>query len=329
MIRTIMRKYFLNILPLVMATVLGCGFTSCGDDDDNTPQDPTTTTEGNLLRRTGDMSFSYDNEGRCTTVSFDGDRDDLISIDYGKRTITMDGETYNVTFNSSGYVTELNASFNEREDGYIMKVEGQITLNYDGNGHLTSGTSAFTGTISAGNGQTYTEKDNSSIRYTWNGDLLTNVYCEEESKVNDIATERETTTYDISYSDTDNKDCRWNHAAEDFTMTEDGMGFTGLLGKAPAKLAASYTENETDNGLQDRPSTKKVTYTLNSNGTIKTEKVGNDNYTYTYFPDGNNGESKAKTHGTGLTRGTGTKVKKLFGMKAMKNALKERLNAED
>lgn len=329
-----MRKYFLNTLPLVTAAVVACGITSCSsDDDDNggsTPQGPTATYGGNLLQRTGNMNFIYDDKGRCIEVRLDDVRDGLMFIDYDKHTMTMEDEVYNVRFNSSGCITELSASVSEREDGYTWKMDGRVTFNYDSNGHLTGGTSTATGTVS-GNGERYTESESASAKYTWSGNLLTKVYCEEESKEDGEVTNSETTTYEITYSDTDNKYCQWTHAAESYYMAGDCMGFAGMFGKASAKLVASYTESEIDNGQENRPTTTNVTYTLNSDGTIRTEKVGYSTYTYTYLSYGNNDESdEAKSHSLSRaangTDAMAKSIKKLLNLTDMQNRLKERMS---
>lgn len=289
-------------MPLIAAAIITCGFTACSNDDDsngdNIPNGPTASYNGRLLKHTGDMTFSYDEKGRCTDVTLDHEADGFMHIDYNKRTMTIEDETYNITFTDKGYLSTLSASFSESDGGYTMKMEGRITFNYDAAGHLTGGTNNATGTVT-GNGIKYTQTSQAVAKYTWNGNLLTKVYSEEKNNENGQI-ETETTTYNITYSDIDNKYCQWTHAAEEYMLSGDCAGFVGLMGKSPAKLVDSFTETEVDNGQEQRPYTKNVTYTLNNDGTIKTEKIDHYSYTYTYMTYGDSNDSGAKTHSLSL-----------------------------
>lgn len=289
------------------AAIITCTFTACSSDDDDNgggtvPGGSVTTFDGQLLSRTGDMTFMYDDKGRCTDIALDYEGDDFLHIDYDKRTIMIDGEFYNVTFNSSGYITSLSQSINEKEDGYTMKATGRITIEYDGKGHITGGRNEFSFTAS-GDGENFSETDFASARYQWEGNLLTKMTCDEETRTNGKVTGQESTTYTMTYYDIDNKYCQWTHAAETFMMMGDCLGFVGMFGKMPDKLVSSFTKSGTDNGNIETPETTGVTYTLNPNGTIATEQIGRYNtYHYTYFTPGES-DARQHTYGTRTTVG--------------------------
>lgn len=321
-----------SVLPLVAAAFITCGFVACSSDDDeggSVPGGPAATYDGLLLGRTGDMTFKYDDKGRCTDIMLDYEEDGFVHIDYGRRTITIDGETYNIAFNSSGYITSVSLSLNEKEDGYTVNVTGRITCDYDGKGHLTGGRNDFSATASGG-GEKYSETEYSSVKYLWDGNLLTQVTCDEETKTNGEVTNKEFTTYTVSYSETANKYCQWTHASETFTMAGDCLGFVGLFGKSSDRLVSSFKKEKTENGETLSPSTTSVSYLLNENGTIETEKCGYSTYYYEYVSQD---ENDAKGHdyamkAAGKQNGGMGRNGLLFGFRDKMNAMKERIKAE-
>ena len=277
-----MKRYLSNTIAALAAVVLMAGFTACGSDDDEggVPSKPTAIYGNRLLKSIGEYSFNYDENGRCTKILCYGE--EFITIDYSRSTITLEEETYNATFNSNGHLSRLSANINESQDGYKYKLTGNSTFNYDNAGHLTGGTSTYAAEYSE-DGEYYTESGATKIKYTWSNGNVTNVYLTEEY-TEDGEQENGTTSIDITYGDNENPYKQWTYATEDFMMAADAIGFIGLLGNGPELLAKSYTETENYDGGSNTTRTKSVSYTLNDDGTIGTERIGNGRYNYTYTP---------------------------------------------
>lgn len=258
---------------------------SCGDDNDggSAPQGPTATFDGNLLTRTGNFTFSYDSKGRCVSVrDVSYNDEEVCTIDYesGKLTMEEDDFPYNISFTRDGYISRVWLNESAKEDGVSYKIEGNITFNYDSNGHLASGNSSSK--ISAsGYGKTYEEKDNAEAKFTWRNGNLINVQIKESGNNTESGNYRSTITTEIEYSDTPNEFNQWTWAQENIITAADMLGFVGLTGRGTANLISSYTETSEDEGETDSD-TYSASYTINDNGTIGQERLNRSYYNYTY-----------------------------------------------
>lgn len=325
-----MKKYFLNRAAILAATaLLTCGFTACSDDDDDggsTPQGPTANYDGKLLSSVGSYSFQYDDKGRCVKISYSGSEE--ASIDYERGIAVIDGDEYHVKFNSAGYITSMTASYTEKEDGVTYKVSSTQNFSYNSDGRMTGGTDKSTETASA-SGQSYSSTYEANMKCTYDGGLLTRVVLTEVDK-EDGQTNTYEETYDITYGSQDNKYGQWTEANENIVLESDGAGFVGLLGKASSKLIASYTETEKENGRVTDTETNNVTYGLNTDGTINTERIGRYSaYAYRYGTyTGSNG-AKAKAPGVKPSRANGGKaLMTVFGIQKRMESLKAKAKAK-
>lgn len=271
----------------------GFTLTACGSDDDdeggsgNVPSGPVVTYNGNLIIYNGESYFSYDEKGRCVQVF---NEDEIWTIDYEKGILKQgyadeDWELpMQITFTKEGYIKKLVAEIQENVDGVNVKISGIINLEYDSNGHITSGSSNTTTTAKVG-ATTYTQYGKTSCKCTWEGDLMTRSFCdEEESEEGEKWTSYSTNA--ITYNNMENKYCQWSHAFGNSSFMDDYLGFVGLLGKAPSKFIKSYVEKETSTNNDGEPSTDvdtyDVSYELNNAGIINTEKIGYQFYQYQY-----------------------------------------------
>ena len=277
------------LMCMAAFTLIACG----SDDDDegesgNTPSGPVVTYNGNLITYNGDSYFSYDKKGRCVKIT---NEDEIWTIDYEKG-ILYEGYTddedlvlpMQIAFTKEGYIKKLFAEIQENVDGVNVKISGTVNIEYDSNGHVTSGTSNLTTTAKAG-AATYTQYSKSSCKYTWEGDLMTKSVCdEEEAEEGEKWTSYSTCV--ITYGDTENKYRQWSHSFDNCSYMADYLGFVGLLGKAPSKFIQSDVEKETSTYNDGDPRTDEYTYNvtcdLNNAGIINTEKIGYQIYQYQY-----------------------------------------------
>lgn len=324
-----MKKYFLNRAALLVATaLLTCGFTACSDDDDDgggAPDKPVIDYDGKLLTSVGNYNFQYDSNDRCVKITYSGY--DEATIDYDRGVIVFDDEEYNVKFNSNGYITQMSASYSERDDGVTYKVSETHTFNYNSDGRMTGGTSKSTETASGG-GQSYSATYESNAQCTYSGGLMTRVVLTETEKENGY-TETDEETYDITYGEQDNTYGQWTEAYENILLETDGAGFVGLFGKASSKLISSYTETDKENGRVTETETNSVTYGLNTDGTINTEKIGRySTYAYRYTTYTSSSEAKASAKAVAKASASNKKaIMSVFGIQKRMDSLKAKVKA--
>lgn len=277
-----MRKLSFTNLMAVSA-LLGASFlaVSCSDDDDKggalAPKGPTAIYDGNLLTRAGDYVFTYDDNGRCVSAREYGS--DLFVIDYERGKIIMDDEEYNVSFTRNGYISRVSYSVNMKDEGYTVKINADISMDYDGDGHIISGVSTFNGSASGPEGS-FNERETSNAKMTWKNGNMIKVVCKESIK--DVeGTEESQTTVNIQYSDVPNVFNQWTFAQEKTMLGNEAMGFAGLDGRGTANLVSSYEEVYEEEGRIERHTTN-ASYVLNDNGTIRQERLNRETYNYSY-----------------------------------------------
>lgn len=297
-----MRNYDFSKMLASIAIIGAMGVvSSCSSDDGDgngsAPDGPTAVYDGNLLTKAGNYTFAYDEKGRCVSIKEYGDK--LYSFDYESGTITMDDDfdtPYNVSFTRDGYISRIWAKMNEKVEGMSVKLNGETTFDYDSSGHFISGSSSFEITVS-GQGMSYSEKDESEAKLTWNNGNLTNVAL-KESGYDDEDEYDSTTTVEISYSNTPNEFKQWTFAQEGASMATECLGLAGLMGIGTADLINSYTENYIEAGNRTETHTYSVSYQTNSIGLISQERLNGSsyNYSYTAFDDESAG-SRANMNG--------------------------------
>lgn len=224
-------------------------------DDPVTPPNPSNKV---LVMRINDAFYDYDTQGRCTSMT-SSDGDFSLSFDYAAMSLKMYGYTVGTfTLTPQGYFSTLSVDF--------MGEKANLTIEYNSDGYITR--------VQEGDSDVEHYYVN-NMEFYWENNLLVKVL-EHETEIEDGNTMEYNDFLTITYSQTENKTNQWTVAMLD----DNGFGallVTGMCGNAPARLPGSikwsYSAEES------------VSYTLNPDGSIKTEKVGNENYNYYYISD--------------------------------------------
>ena len=137
----------LKLIGLAVVAAFICpALTSCSDDDDddkgsNGGSNATDVFDGKQLTSVGDISFSYDDKGRCTGISEYGTQE--LSINYSKGTLQFYENDYaggniKIKFNGKGFITEISGTISGSEDGdkwtngNLVETSCKYTENEDG-----------------------------------------------------------------------------------------------------------------------------------------------------------------------------------------------------
>lgn len=224
-------------------------FIESADDPVNPPESSNKV----LVTRINDIVYTYDTQGRCTSMSL-GDDYSMV-FDYESMTLKMYNYTVgSFTLTSQGYFSTLTIDF--------MGEKANMKMEYNSEGFLTR---LF---ASNSDDEYYSESD---AKLNWENNLLVKIDSEtiekdSEDEVKDID------TFIINYSQQENKTNQWTLAMVDGDINEQFV--TGMYGNAPARLPSSFkwvSESE-----------RSVSYTLNSDGSIKTETFNGETYYYYY-----------------------------------------------
>lgn len=290
------RTKFLAMMLIALSPV---AFSSCGGDDDDegesgTPDTKTsviTTEDGDklLLTNNGEFSYSYDAAGRLVGV---GGRygDEEFSISYNPFKIIeedVDGGSISMSFNGSGYISRVVESYNYSGDDGTEKGTTTANYSYDGSGHLVKISMSGSATETDEDG-TYNSKGTATITLTWSNGNLTKV-TSSSSGIDEGDKFSETSEFVYTYGSNENAYNQFTHAIldgiDDMECMFDFLAFVGWYGKGtaylPTKVAYSYTEAEEGYNDQSGSNSYNTSYTLNSNGTIRSEKA-DGSYSYSY-----------------------------------------------
>lgn len=231
--------------------------------------------DGTRLTSIDSYNVKYDGDGRVSTISY-GNSNEL-EFDYSKGVIYLDYEEANVKFNGDGYITEISQSWDFKETGYEDKGSGKLKFSYK-DGRLTKIESNASGTEKE-DGETYKWEEKYTSNLTWKNGNLTEI-SSKGSEIEDGDKDDWSEDYSISYGTQLNEFNQYCFTvAEDVIMggSEAMLVCVGLFGDGPSMLPTSITSD------YDRHSyTTSLSFTLNSNGSIKTEKVDNNTLSYGY-----------------------------------------------
>lgn len=312
---------------LGMLAVCGaCLFTSCSDSDGDggsAPKTPVATFSGKLLAEAGPFQYMYDEYGRCYQINGSRNYEDNYYIDYDKGTIVIEGEEgeeARVSFNGKGYITGLSASWNYTDErGNGERGNGKVTFSYDGDGHVVSEVNSSSGTeIYDGEKISYTGSYNGT--YTWkNNNLVKTVVKEVFNEDGDIEIDED--TYTVEYGNEKNITGQITFAisAALNNDTFEPLAIIGMLGKGTANLPSvvSWTSKQT-NGDGDIVHTWEgsngASYTLNSDGTVRSESYGytTRNYTYVTIDAGSDRTKASVVKAPWQNKGKAKRIKDLF-----------------
>ncbi len=224
-------------------------------DDPVTPPAPSNKV---LVLRIDDAYYTYDAQGRCTSMTSSDDELSL-SFNYETMSINMYGYTIgNFTLSPQGYFSTLSIDFMGEKDN--------LTIEYNSEGYITNAKEVNS------NDEHYYE-DN--VEFYWENNLLVKVI-EHEIETEDGHHTDDTDVLTLTYSQQENKTNQWTVAM----LEDNGFGallVTGMCGNAPARLPGSIKWSYSTE--------QSVYYTLNPDGSIKTETIGNETYNYYYISD--------------------------------------------
>ncbi len=246
--------------------------TSCKDDEPGNGGNAVIM-DGTRLTSVGDIKISYDSEGRVYRF---GDDTGYVEIDYKNGLIipsgyNEDGVLFKVKFNGKGYISSLTQNWRYDDFDEWSEGIGTASFSYDGDGHLVKVTTTTSEDYSE-NGESGKYSEKSTIELTWrNGNLIHVAQNGTESDGYEWSED-----YALGYNMQENKfrQMTWSQFScifEKFSY----MACVGMFGVG-SELLPSRIE-ETDDGYSD---TTDLRFTLNSNGTIASEKI--DGYTYRY-----------------------------------------------
>lgn len=282
----------------MMATMLSVSVSSCGDDDDNeggasgVPAPTLTDNNGKSVQvlSAGNVWFRYDEDGKI--IKF-GDSYESYELEGNAFEFTYeDAYTAKFTLNGSGLISKISMTCDLKGSGGYHKEKIMITYNYNSARQLIgasySGSAEWKYTDSHGQEQG-SASGTGSIKNTWsNGNL---VKCVNESKISGKENgksynEHETGTYTFSYGNTLNSFKQFPYFMGDGTTGINGEGFSlfcivGLYGVGPAYLPTGYVEEwkyEEDGDIDYETREYDLSFTLNADGTINTERRGNYEY---------------------------------------------------
>lgn len=279
-----MKRKMKNLLWATLAMVM-CLFTACSDDDDDKiPQGPTITYAGKLPSRIGNYSFVYDDNGRCIQIKSGSYV--YGEIDYNKGLLITDDEEAKVSFNSKGYITGISASWSYKEDGDSYKGSGKISFSYNGKGQLVS-YSESSSESGKEDGESFSYKGTYKSVYTWQDGNLVKVVTEEvDTEDGEVSEAGSTCT--IEYGDQKNELGQYTVGLSDVLDMEDAdiFAYVGMLGKASSYFPVSYTEKWYERDTEQEHEgeyRREMSYSLNSDGTVATERVGNETFSYSYI----------------------------------------------
>ncbi len=286
-----------KIVLFTMCTVIAMSMTfiSCSDDDDeggsgvpdaNVSVITTQDGEAVLVKSIGsNISFNYDDQGRCTyakessytsfDISYDPYMIEYYDSDWLESSLVL-------SFNGSGYVSKYSCEFYDEDRYGSIKATETASFSYDSDGHITKISLSYNETEDF-YGEIYTGSGSAEQTFTWQGGDMTKVVFSEKEKYDGETYEYKWTST-LDYSDTTN-DCYQYVKATADEVTDGGslavLAYIGYFGKGTAHLPTAIETVEEEDGYTDTYSST-YSYTKNSNGTISTETVNRSTYTYTY-----------------------------------------------
>ncbi len=316
-----------KILALMLMAVPVLTFIGCSDDDDEggggSPQDDTSvivTEDGDklLLTSNGTSTFTYDDFGRCTSISYYGDG---YNMSYNPFRITDTEGFYDidVSFTKEGYISKFSMKYDYTDEYEHDKGSGSLSFSYS-NGHLTKISVNGSGTYKDfEEGESYSYKRSGSTTFTWkDGNLMRTSSDYSGSEYDEKYSERYDSEY--AYGTMENKHKQYVHylldylsdALDDDVITD--FAFIGMLGKASDYFPSSMSQKvvyKDGSETEENNYSYTMSYALNGNGTVRTETVnygtsGSYRFNYAYknlasspssapMKVGVSGKDKAKT----------------------------------
>lgn len=284
----------------IFATI---AFVACSSDDDggssSIPSPIITDENGEAYQvaSAGGIKFTYDENGKLTSFT---DNDGYHEIDKNSFKFEYEDMMLSVTLNSNGTMSKAQTSRNEKApDGSYAKANVTISFQYNSERQLT-------GASYSQNIDIYYKEDNDretltasgTLKNTWSNGILTKSVQEDkytETENDEKYTCHSIATYTYEYGEQENKLKQFPYFMADgsariFDISLDAFCIVGLYGVGPKYFPTGYTVTERneydDNGYKytdNNDNTYSLSFILNGNGTINTEKRGSyESLTYIY-----------------------------------------------
>ena len=278
----------MNLATLTVAAIIGGCLASC---DDDTPTPTITDATGNkvLVTSAGGYYFTYDKDGHLISIS---DKDETYLVQEKEFVISSsdDKETFSAefTFNKNDNITKVVFSGTEYGE---EKWDGTYEFAYDSDKRLKSSSISCKYESLEASDYSY-ENYTCKKEYVWGGNKTT---------VNSEETEQGYDKENFSFTEKDNyvfkcddlynlsKQLPYYMGRKMVNLEEFGAIFSvlGFFGFGPQYLPTGWTQThfyyDNNNDESSRSSDYVLDITLNSNGTIDSEKIGNGNsYTSTF-----------------------------------------------
>ncbi|MDD6783860.1 MAG: hypothetical protein PUD79_04790 [Prevotellaceae bacterium] len=206
-------------------------------------------TEANITGHYGEEQNKYDYDVRirpyrCTQVEDYNYESEEFYIDYNKRKMNWDGwDNLDISFNSKGYITKINGSWNVTEDGDKYYGYVQFSFNYDGEGHMLSANGKWSENEDSKYGN-YVENCEATTSFVWkNGNMISSnhngIYYETNKSK---PTEKYQETQNVTYG------TEKNTYKQQFCLLEEPLAYVGLFGlgtnNLPNKIIIDGTSKE-------------------------------------------------------------------------------------
>lgn len=301
----------MNFYKWMVSVAIGTmtlGATSCSKDDD-VDMSPENIAQGTVLTNSKGEKinltawygnrFSYDDEGRLVKA---GD----YSINWDKMTITLDDDYDEETFNFSvnGDMTLRSINYNVKDGQEEAKGSAEFSYN---NGYLANIKCSYSDRYEE-DGEIINESGTETYKLNWSNGNLISVEC-DDLYYEDGEKEEYHNTYIFEYGPNAliNEFKQYTYQIVSRWEIMEEFAICGLLGKGPEYLPTLSKDVKYDD-------TRQLSYQLNQNGSIRTEKVSSygtiQSIYYSYKDFVNNDAEKApgRTANNKETRGSKAKM---------------------
>lgn len=284
-------KFFFLLASLTAMSMLSvsCG----GDDDDPKPNKNSqiTSDEGMvyLLTNVGSISFTYDDEGRVLSAG------KTISISYNPLKVTYTGseedfEDFSLSMNSNSLITGFRGKYSEDDGESSSKGEGSATISYS-NGQITGIVAKSSSKeVSERYDYNYEENTTNTIKFTWQGGVITRVTFVEEYREKGVEegerfddSGKVMTEFTVEYGDNPNVFRQGTMSFAKLLDMDDlsNLALVGMFGKAPAFHISSITKTNTEADYTST-STYKCYVSTDNMDKVTSETIDRSSYTYSY-----------------------------------------------
>ena len=291
-------KIYATLLTLFAITA----FVACSSDNDGGASNSVSypiiiDNEGNAYQvlSVGNIRFGYDENGKLS--SFKEKYGDTYYIDGESFTFDYDDAILKVSLNGNGFISkaQMTADYKYPSGSYE---KGSITISFNYNSEKQLVSASYSGSSewnfiedeAKGSGNM-----SGTLKNTWSkGNLIQSIqeedWKETENGKKDVDHSLATYTYEYGNQANPLKQFPYFVGHNSTVIFEVGMDIfclIGMYGVGPEYFPTSYTENiieecERYGDVETYNNTYYLSFTLNNNGTIKTESDRRDVLTYTY-----------------------------------------------